>query len=150
MSVCNLRATGTGNLAGAEIPNQAPPTTPGTTSANVGTSGKLLLLTSPLTAVSGEVRSKSFPDVPTLAEVVPGVVGGAWFGISAPAKLPVPVALKLQTDIQAVLNSPDMLARLSEMGMTPMPLVGQDFVGFLQAENRRWGPLIRAGKISVE
>lgn len=107
--------------------------------------GKLRLL-----AVSGEARSKSFPEVPTLAEVVPGVVGGAWFGISAPAKLPFPVALKLQTDIQAVLNSPDMLARLSEMGMTPMPLVGQDFVGFLQAENRRWGPLIRAGKISVE
>lgn len=107
--------------------------------------GKLRLL-----AVSGEVRSKNFPDVPTLAEVVPGVVGGAWFGISAPAKLPVPVAIKLQTDIQAVLNSPDMLARLGDMGMTPMPLMGQDFVGFLQAENRKWGPLIRAGKISVE
>ena len=107
--------------------------------------GKLRLL-----AVSGEVRSKNFPDVPTLSEVVPGVVGGAWFGISAPAKLPVPVAIKLQTDIQAVLNSPDMLARLGDMGMTPMPLMGQDFVGFLQAENRKWGPLIRAGKISVE
>jgi hypothetical protein len=43
-----------------------------------------------------------------------------------------------------------MLSRLSEMGMSPMPLVGQDFVAFLQAENRRWGPLIRAGKISVD
>ena len=36
------------------------------------------------------------------------------------------------------------------MGMTPMPLTGPEFIAFLQAENRRWGPLIRAGKISVE
>ena len=115
------------------------------TATNYVRGGKLRLL-----AVSGEVRSKSFPDVPTLAEVVPGVTGGAWFGVSAPAKLPASVAIKLQTDIQAVVNSPEMLTRLGEMGMTPMPLVGQDFVGFLQAENRRWGPLIRAGKISVE
>jgi len=115
------------------------------TATNYVRGGKLRLL-----AVSGEVRSKSFPDVPTLAEVVPGVTGGAWFGISAPAKLPASIAIKLQTDIQAVVNSPEMLTRLGEMGMTPMPLVGPEFVAFLQAENRKWGPLIRAGKISVD
>ena len=37
-----------------------------------------------------------------------------------------------------------------ELGMTPMPLVGEEFLAFIQAENRRWGPLIKAGKITVE
>ena len=107
--------------------------------------GKLRLL-----SVSGDARSKSFPDVPTLSEVVPGVMGGAWFGISAPARLPVHISLRLQTEVQSIVNAPDMQARLSELGMTPMPLVGADFAAFIQAENRKWGPLIKAGKITVE
>ena len=115
------------------------------TATNYVKGGKLRLL-----SVSGESRNKNFPEVPALNEVVPGVVGGAWFGISAPAKLPMPIANRLQTEIQAIVNAPDMLSRLTEMGMTPMPLTGQDFVNFLQAENRRWGPVIRSGKITVE
>jgi tripartite-type tricarboxylate transporter receptor subunit TctC len=115
------------------------------TATNYVKGGKLRLL-----SVSGESRNKNFPEVPALNEVVLGVVGGAWFGISAPAKLPMPIANRLQTEIQAIVNAPDMLSRLTEMGMTPMPLTGQDFVNFLLAENRRWGPVIRSGKITVE
>jgi tripartite-type tricarboxylate transporter receptor subunit TctC len=115
------------------------------TATNYVKGGKLRLL-----SVSGETRNKNFPEVPALNELVPGVVGGAWFGISAPAKLPMPIANRLQTEIQAIVNAPDMLSRLTEMGMTPMPLIGQDFVNFLLAENRRWGPVIRSGKITVE
>jgi len=107
--------------------------------------GKLRLL-----AVSGEARSKTFPEVPALTEVVPGVVGGAWFGISAPARLPANIALRLQTEVQAIVNAPDIQARLGELGMTPVPLVGADFLAFIQAENRKWGPVIKAGKITVD
>ena len=107
--------------------------------------GKLRLL-----SVSADARSKTFPEVPTLTEVVPGVVGGAWFGISAPARLPANIALRLQTEVQTIVNAPDMQARLGELGMTPMPLGGADFLAFIQAENRKWGPIIKAGKISVE
>ena len=107
--------------------------------------GKLRLL-----AVSGDARSKIFPGVPALTEVVPGVTGGAWFGVSAPARLPVNIALRLQTEVQAIVNAPDMQARLSELGMTPMPLGGADFFAFIQTENRKWGPVISAGRIKVE
>ncbi len=108
-------------------------------------SGKLRIL-----AVSGDKRSKTFPDTPTLSEVVPGVVGGAWFGISAPAGLPPAIAQRLQTEVQAVVNAPDMQARLSELGMAPLPLGGAEFVAFIAAENRRWGPVIKSGNIKVE
>ena len=107
--------------------------------------GKLRLL-----AISGDARSKTFPDVPALNEVVPGVAGGAWFGISAPARLPADVAQRLQAEVQAIVNAPDMQVRLGELGMTPLPLGGADFVAFIQAENRKWGPVIKAGRITVE
>ena len=43
-----------------------------------------------------------------------------------------------------------MQVRLGELGMTPLPLGGADFVAFIQAENRKWGPVIKAGRITVE
>ena len=107
--------------------------------------GKMRLL-----SVSGEARSKTFPETPSLSEVVPGVTGGAWFGISAPARLPSDIALRLQTEVLAIMGAPDMQARLMELGMAPLPLAGADFVAFIQNENRKWGPLIRARKITVE
>ena len=107
--------------------------------------GKMRLL-----SVSGEARSKTFPETPSLSEVVPGVTGGAWFGISAPARLPSDIALRLQTEVLAIMGAPDIQARLMELGMAPLPLAGADFVAFIQNENRKWGPLIRARKITVE
>ena len=107
--------------------------------------GKLRLL-----SVSGERRSKTFADVPSLNEVVPGVTGGAWFGISAPARLPTDIAQRLQTEVQAIVNAPDMQARLTELGMTPLALGGPEYVAFIQAENHKWAPIIKAGKITVE
>jgi tripartite-type tricarboxylate transporter receptor subunit TctC len=107
--------------------------------------GKLRLL-----SVSGEKRSKTFADVPALNEIVPGVTGGAWFGISAPARLPADIAQRLQTEVQAIVNAPDMQARLTELGMTPLALGGAEYVAFIQAENRKWAPVIKAGKITVE
>jgi len=103
-----------------------------------------------LLAISGESRSKNFPGVPALAEVVPGVTGGAWFGLSAPARLPAPIAQRLQAEMQAIVNAPDMQAKLSELGMSPMALGGKDFETFIQGENRKWGPIIKANKITVD
>ena len=108
-------------------------------------SGKLRLL-----SVTSDKRSKLFPDVPTLNEVVPGVTGGAWFGISAPARTPPDVVQRLQTELQTIVNTPDMQARLTELGMTPMALGGAEYMNFLINENRKWGPVIKAGNIKVE
>ena len=108
-------------------------------------SGKLRLL-----AVTGEQRAKGFPDVPTTAEIVPGVSGGAWFGISAPARTPADVTQRLQKELQAIVSAPDVQGKLVELGMTPLPLGGADYLAFLQGENRKWAPIIKAGNIRVE
>ena len=108
-------------------------------------SGKLRLL-----AVTSERRVKTFPDVPTLNEIVPGVSGAAWFGVSAPAKTPAAIAERLQSEVQAIVQSADMQSRLSEMGMTPMPYGSAEYLAFIQSENRKWAPVIKASNVKVE
>jgi tripartite-type tricarboxylate transporter receptor subunit TctC len=107
--------------------------------------GKMRLL-----AITSERRVKNFPDVPALSEVVPGVSGAAWFGVSAPAKTPLAITERLQAELQAIVQSPDMQTRLSDLGMTPMALGGADYLAFIQSEIRKWAPVIKAAKVTVD
>lgn len=115
------------------------------TATGYAKSGKLRLL-----AVTSERRVKSFPDVPTLSEVVPGVTGAAWFGISAPAKTPAAITERLQAEILAVLQSPDMQTRLTDLGMTPLAYGALEYLSFINNENRKWAPVIKAANVKVE
>ncbi|MES2192431.1 MAG: tripartite tricarboxylate transporter substrate binding protein [Pseudomonadota bacterium] len=108
-------------------------------------SGKLRLL-----AITSERRVKAFPEIPTLGEVVPGVSGAAWFGISAPAKTPAAVTERLQAEIQAIVQSPEMQTRLTDLGMTPMAYGAAEYLAFIQSENRKWAPVIKASNVKVD
>ena len=115
------------------------------TATGYAKSGKLRLL-----AVTSERRVKSFPDVPTLSEVVPGVSGAAWFGISAPAKTPAAITERLQAELLAIVQSPDMQTRLTDLGMTPLAYGSTDYLSFINNENRKWAPVIKAANVKVE
>jgi len=115
------------------------------TATGYAKSGKLRLL-----AVTSERRVKSFPDVPTLSEVVPGVSGAAWFGISAPAKTPAAITERLQADVLAIVQSPDMQSRLMDLGMTPLAFGALEYLSFINNENRLWLPVIKTANIKVE
>ena len=108
-------------------------------------SGKLRLL-----AVTSERRVKSFPDVPTLSEVVPGVSGAAWFGISAPAKTPAAITERIQAEVLTIVQSPDMQTRLTDLGMTPLAFGALEYLSYINNENRKWAPVIKAANIKVE
>ena len=115
------------------------------TATGYAKSGKLRLL-----AVTSERRVKSFPDVPTLSEVVPGVSGAAWFGISAPAKTPAAITERLQAEVLAIVQSPDMQTRLTDLGMSPLAFGSADYLAFINNENRKWASVIKAANIKVE
>jgi tripartite-type tricarboxylate transporter receptor subunit TctC len=115
------------------------------TATGYAKSGKLRLL-----AVTSERRVKSFPDVPTLSEVVPGVSGAAWFGISAPAKTPAAITERLQAEVQAIVQSPDMQTRLTDLGMTPLAYGAHEYLAFINNENRKWSPVIKTSNIKIE
>jgi tripartite-type tricarboxylate transporter receptor subunit TctC len=103
-------------------------------------------------AVTSDKRVPSFPDIPTLDELAPGVQAVSWFGISAPAQTPPAITARLEKELLAILNTPEMNARLSDpvVGMSPMPLGSEKFVAFIQKEIRVWTPVIKQGNIRVD
>ena len=98
--------------------------------------GKVILI-----GVTSERRLASHPDVPAIAETVPGVSGESWFGIAAPARLPAPLAQKLEAEIGAAMSQPDVRSRLTETGMTLSTLRGGAVADFVRADIRKWSAL---------
>jgi tripartite-type tricarboxylate transporter receptor subunit TctC len=96
-------------------------------------------------AVAGAARTSALPDVPTVAEQgVDGFEASAWFGLVAPAKTPAPVLAKLQTEVTAILQMPDVQKRFVELGAEPGTVSGEAFGKFLAEETVKWGAIIRA------
>jgi tripartite-type tricarboxylate transporter receptor subunit TctC len=103
-------------------------------------------------AVTSEKRVPLYPDIPTLEELAPGVQAVSWVGISAPAQTPKAITTRLEKEILAVLNTPEMQARLSEpaLGLFPLTLGSDKFLEFIHKEMRTWSPVIKAGNIRVD
>jgi tripartite-type tricarboxylate transporter receptor subunit TctC len=96
-------------------------------------------------AVAGAARTSALPHVPTVAEQgVEGFDASAWFGLVAPAKTPAPVLAKLQTEVAAILQLPDVQKRCVELGAEPRAVSGAAFGKFLAEETVKWGAIIRA------
>jgi tripartite-type tricarboxylate transporter receptor subunit TctC len=112
--------------------------------ASLVAAGKLRIL-----AVTSEKRLSLYPDVPTLNEVSPKVQAVSWVGISAPAQTPLAITQRLEKEILAILQTPEMRQRLSDpvFGMTLNPLGSERFMEFIQSEMNTWAPVIKAANI---
>ena len=101
-------------------------------------------------AVLSKNRLPSLPDVPTMAEAgLPGIEGGPWFGLVAPAGTPRPIIDWLNAEARKAFSSPDLKARLEAQGLT-LPLGSpEDFAEHIAAETVRWGDVIRKGNIKM-
>ena len=102
-------------------------------------SGKLRAL-----AVSGEKRSPSLPDVPAIAEVLPGYEYSSWYGLFGPARMPKDMVDKLAGAARAALGSPEMAKRLVDEGLVPVGSTPAEFQKFVAAEIVRWGKVVAA------
>ena len=71
-------------------------------------------------------------------------------GIAVPAKTPTTIVEKLESHLMQIVNSPDVQARLIELGMTPIAATRQEMALFLKNESNRWGPIIKAANIKIE
>ena len=103
-------------------------------------------------AVTSEKRMPTYPDIPTLDEIAPGVQAVSWVGISAPAQTPKAVTARLERELLEILNTPDMQARLNDpvLGLTLSVRNADRFLEFIQKEMRIWAPVIKAGNIQVD
>ena len=102
-------------------------------------------------AVTGEKRSPSVPDVPTVIESgVPGFVVTAFYGIALPAKAPRAIVDKLNTEVVRALKSPDFNARLRDAGTEPVGSTPEQYTAFMQNEIAKWAKVIKASGIKGE
>jgi tripartite-type tricarboxylate transporter receptor subunit TctC len=99
-------------------------------------------------AVTSAERQAQLPEVPTVQESgVPDYVVNSWYGVCAPAAVPVPILDKLNADITAALRTPELAARLTELVIPPSPTTREEFDRFMRAEIDRWAKVIKSANI---
>ena len=101
-------------------------------------------------AVTSATRSEELPDVPTVAEFLPGYEASTWYGIGAPKNTATEIINKLNKEINAALADPKFKAQLTDLGGTAMPGSPADFRKFIADETEKWGKVIRTAHIKPE
>jgi len=108
-------------------------------------SGKLRLL-----AVASRKRMASLPDVPTVAETLPGFESMAWYAVVAPPKTPKDIVEKLNADINEVLRRPEVQERLRKLSAEVVGGSRDATAKYLQEEVDRWNKVIKAANIRIQ
>jgi tripartite-type tricarboxylate transporter receptor subunit TctC len=95
-------------------------------------------------ANAGAKRPAALPDLPTVAEQgLAGFDSSSWVALVAPAKTPAPVLAKLRAEVAKALTSPDIVARLRELGSEPGTATEKDVRAFMDGEAKKWAEVIR-------
>lgn len=108
-------------------------------------SGKLKAL-----AVASAKRFPGLPDVPALAESLPGFEAVAWFGIVAPPGTPRAIADKVSAGVAQALQHPDVQKRLRDLSAEPMGLTPAQTADYMKRETERWAAVIRTAGVKVD
>lgn len=108
-------------------------------------SGKLRAL-----AVTSKNRSASAPDIPTVSETIPGFEATGWFAIYVPAKTPKEIILKLNQEVNRILEMPDVKKRYADLGADVVGGSPEKLREQVQKESIKWSELIRVNGIKAE
>jgi len=101
-------------------------------------------------AVTAATRQAVLPDIPTVAESLPGYEATVWYGMGAPKNTPPEIIEKLNMEIAAILADETMKARFAELGCTPVPATSAEFGKFTAAEIEKWAKVIQAANIKPD
>jgi tripartite-type tricarboxylate transporter receptor subunit TctC len=102
-------------------------------------------------AVLATKRSSLLPGVPTAAEAgLPGFEAGLNYGLLAPAGTPRPIIERLNRELRALVDTPEVRARIAADGGDPMPSMPEEYAADIERENDKWGALIRKLNLKVE
>lgn len=109
------------------------------------TSGKVRAL-----ATTGAARNPALPDLPTIAETLPGYEITQWWGLSLPAKTPRNISERIHGDTVKAINAADVRERILRTGAVPVGGTAQAFDAFITAEQQRLGRVIREARVTLE
>jgi tripartite-type tricarboxylate transporter receptor subunit TctC len=101
-------------------------------------------------AVTSAKRSEALPDLPVVADFVPGYEASAWYGLIAPKGTPSNIVDKLNREVNALLADPAVKARLAELGASLLPGTPADFGRLVADETEKWGEVIRFAGIKAQ
>ena len=108
------------------------------------TAGKLRLI-----GITAPARWKSMPEVPTVAESIPGFAfSGGWHGVFAPAKTPPAILTYMHGKVKQALTAPELREYLQASGYEPVGSSSEEFRKFLRADFEKWGEIIRIAKVA--
>ena len=99
--------------------------------------------------VTSKERSPQLPNVPAVAETLPGFENLGWFGFMVPTGTPKSVIVKVHADTVKALANPDLRKRFNDIGMVPVGNSPQDFARDIKAESARWEKIIKERKLQV-
>ena len=101
-------------------------------------------------AVSSTERSAIAPDVPTVADTIPGFEATSWHGVFAPAGTPKPIVDKMAAEMKRILELPDVKEKLFELGAVASPMTPEDFAKFIDAERTKWAEVVKASGAKLD
>jgi tripartite-type tricarboxylate transporter receptor subunit TctC len=94
-------------------------------------------------AVTTPKRLAALPDLPAMAEVLPGFEVVGWYGIVGPARLPKPIVTRLHDELVRILNRPDIRERIVADGSEPAGTTPEEFRRFMLADLAKWAKLVK-------
>jgi tripartite-type tricarboxylate transporter receptor subunit TctC len=101
-------------------------------------------------AVTSAKRSALLPELPTIAETLPGYSASGWYGLLAPAATPKPVLVRLHSEAVKALRAPDVIDKLSGQGAEPVASTPEEFTAFIRSETDKWAKLVKAANMRAD
>ena len=100
-------------------------------------------------AISTLTRSPSAPDIPAVAETLPGFELNSWYGMMAPAGTPKPIVMQLNQELVRALKMPDVVEWMKQNGLDPAPTTPEEHAAYIKAEIAKWARIVQAARIAT-
>jgi tripartite-type tricarboxylate transporter receptor subunit TctC len=103
-----------------------------------------------LLAVASPTRLASRPDLPTVAETLPGFAASGWFVLVAPPGVSAAIAKKASDDLRVVLTLPEVMQRFDALNVSTRPMSPQELASFIKSERQLWKPVIKQAGLGAQ
>lgn len=100
-------------------------------------------------AISTLKRSPSAPDIPAVAETLPGFELNSWYGMMAPAGTPRPIIERLNRELVRALRMPDVMEWMKKNGLDPAPTTPEEHSAYIKSEIAKWAKIVKVAKITA-
>lgn len=94
-------------------------------------------------------RSKLLPDLPTVAETVPGYDATSWYGMMVPANTPQPIIQRLHAELAKIMQSQDVKQRYAQLGVDPVVNTPEEFKAYIQSETAKWAEVVKLSGATI-